>query len=159
MFQLGRELKRIFGVEAPFAAPRDGLAGRDPALLELLDLKMLRNEAAAVDVAAGRVGVKDRAASQLRQARTWFDLAERTGEAGALRRAASAAEAALASVDRRHRPDQWADIRRQQAQCALLGAELFGDEGLAAAAERVLEEALQAQSKGACSALARIVSS
>lgn len=143
MFQLGRELKRIFGAETAFPAPRDGLAGRDAGVLELLDLNMLRHEAHATDVAAGRVGAKDRAALQLRQARTWCDLAERTGEAEALRKAAAAAEAALNNVDRRQRPELWADIRRQQAQCALAGAELYGDGGLAAAADRVLREATE----------------
>ena len=157
MFQLGRELKRFFGAETPFAAPRDGLAGRDAGILELLDLNMLRNEAQAADVAAGRVGAKDRPVLQLRQARTWCDLAERTGEADALRKAASAAEAALKVVDRRQRPELWADIRRQQAQCALVGAELYGDGGLAAAADHVLREATEAAPKSEGGALSCVL--
>ena len=56
MFDFGRELKRLFGA----AAPKDGLTGGDAALLELLELDLLRVEARSADVAAGRVGARER---------------------------------------------------------------------------------------------------
>lgn len=156
MFQLGRELKRIFRPQDGLATPKDGVAGRDPAALELLNLDMLRAEAKAADVAAGRISARDRPSLHLRQAQVWSELARRTGEAVALRKAASAAEIALDGVDRRHRAELWAAIRLQQAQCALLGAELFGDEGLAAAADHALAEAAAAAPKSTTGAVARV---
>ena len=60
MFDFGRDLKKLFGVDAGAparaAAHRDGLTGGDTSLLELLDLRLLVNEARSADVAAGRIG-------------------------------------------------------------------------------------------------------
>ena len=56
MFDFGRDLKKLFGVDAGAparaAAHRDGLTGGDTSLLELLDLRLLVNEARSADVAA-----------------------------------------------------------------------------------------------------------
>ncbi|MDB5494435.1 MAG: hypothetical protein JWP86_1772, partial [Phenylobacterium sp.] len=64
MFELGREIFRRLAPERlkPIA---DGLTGGDATLLELLDLKLLQQEGRAADVAAGRVGAKDRAHRRL----------------------------------------------------------------------------------------------
>lgn len=158
MFDLGRELKRLFRPQPAFAQPKDGLTGGDAALLELLDLNLLRAEARACDVAAGRVGAKDRASRQLEQAVAWRELARRTGDAAALRKAASAAEASAASFKRDNRLKAWAKARAEQGQCAALCAELFGDEGLNAAAAVAFKEASEhAERSGAAApALARV---
>lgn len=137
MFEFGRELKRLFQSEPP----RDGLTGGDTALLELLDLDLLRAEAKAADVAAGRISAKDPAERQLEAARVWREIARRTGDALALRKAAAVAETAGKSFDRNARPLGWARARGEQARAALLGAALFGDPGLNAAAEVALKEA------------------
>jgi tetratricopeptide (TPR) repeat protein len=159
MFELGRELRRLFGVgKAQFAA-RDGLTGGDGALLELLDLRMLRAEAKSADVAAGRIGVRDRARRQLEAAVVWREVARRSGEATALRKAAAAAERAAEAYGAGHRQQGWARSRLEQAGCAMLGAELFGDTGLEAAAETAANEAQRvggAAGMLALSALAQI---
>jgi tetratricopeptide (TPR) repeat protein len=146
MFELGREIKRLFRPHrtSVFAPPRDGLAGGDPGLEELLDLAMLRAEAKACDVAAGRIGAKDRPMLQLRQAATWREIARRTGEDAALRKAALSADAALGGVNRRSRPDAWARVRLEQAACAMLAVELRNEPGLCAAAGASLTEAIAA---------------
>ena len=43
----------------------DGLTGGDASLLELLDLRMIAEEGRAADIAAGRVGAKDKAQRRL----------------------------------------------------------------------------------------------
>ena len=54
MFEFGRDLKRLFGVDADSkGAWREGLTGGDTSLLELLDLRLLTNEARSADVIAG----------------------------------------------------------------------------------------------------------
>mgnify|MGYP003138073458 CR=1 FL=1 len=68
MFEFGRELKRIFGAQGGWRPARDGLAGGDSALLELLDLSLLRNEGKAADVAAGRISAKDKPQRRLEAA-------------------------------------------------------------------------------------------
>lgn len=141
MFDLGRELKRWFKPQPVFTPPRDGLTGGDAALLELLDLDMLKAEAKAADVAAGRVGAKDRATRHLQQAKVWRELARRSGDAASLRKAASAAEMAAAGFKRGNRLKAWALARTEQGRCAALGADLFGDEGLNAAARIAFSEA------------------
>jgi hypothetical protein len=129
----------------PFA---DGLTGGDPALLELLDLGLLRQEAKAADVAAGRIGVRNRPGKRLEAAVVWRELARRSGDAATLRKAAAAAESAAAGYEAARRHDGWARARCEQAMCALLGAELFGDTGLDAAAEVALREARAAVRTG-----------
>jgi len=143
MFEFGRELRRLFGARAPFPG-KDGLTGGDGALLELLDLKMLKAEAKGADVAAGRIGVRDRARRQLEAAVAWRELARRTGDAASLRKAAAGAERAAGAYAAAHRQQGWARARLEQATCALLGADLFGDNGLEAAAEKAAGEAQRA---------------
>jgi len=155
MFELGRELMRFLGGDT-FNAPRDGLTGGDQTLLELLDLRMLHNEARACDVAAGRIHVKDRAQRKLEAAIAWREVARRSGDAVALRKAAATAEKAAEIFDRRRRPNGWARARCEQAYCAMLGAELYGDEGLYAAAEVAFREAGQAARGGLARSLADI---
>ena len=110
MFEFGRELKRLFGGDAAGPA-RDGLTGGDAALLELLELSLLRSEGKAADVAAGRVGARDRAQRLLEAAIVWREIARRSGEPVALRKAAATAETAAAAFGRDRRPDGWARAR------------------------------------------------
>ena len=57
MFEFGRELRRLFGGGRGQLPGKDGLTGGDGALLELLDLKMLRAEAKGADaILAGASG-------------------------------------------------------------------------------------------------------
>jgi len=141
MFEFGRELRRLFGgARAPFPA-KDGLTGGDGALLELLDLKMLRAEAKSADIAAGRIGVRDRGRRQLEAAVVWREIARRSGDVAALRKAAASAERAANAFGGGHRQQGWARARLEQANCAVLGAVLFGDTGLEAAAEQAASEA------------------
>jgi len=155
MFEFGRELKRLFGSDA-INAPRDGLTGGDASLLELLDLQMIVQEGKAADVAAGRVGTKDKAQRRLESAIVWREIARRSGEAAVLRKAAATAEAAAEAFGRDRRPDGWARARCEQAFCAMLGAELFGDEGLNAAADLAFREARAAARGGLALPLADI---
>jgi hypothetical protein len=155
MFEFGRELKRLFGHEG-VNAPRDGLTGGDASLLELLDFRMLTAEAKAADVAAGRVGAKDKAQRRLEAAIIWREVARRSGDATALRKAAATAEAAAEAFGRERRPDGWARARCEQAFCAMLGAELFGDDGLNAAAEVAFRDARNAARGGLAMPLADI---
>lgn len=144
MFEFGRELRRWFGGEGVPGAFQDGLTGGDGALLELLELDLLRAEAKAADVAAGRISVRDRAQRQLEAAFVWRELARRTADPAALRKAAAYAEQAAAGLGREARPRRWAGARCEQALAALVGAELFGDRGLNAAADFALAEASRA---------------
>jgi hypothetical protein len=153
MFELGREILRRLAPER-LKAPADGLTGGDAALLELLDLNLLKQESRAADVAAGRVGAKDRAQKRLEAAQVWRELARRTGDAATLRKAAAAAEAAGSAFEATRRWDGWGRARNEQAACALLGAELFGDPGLDAAAEVALRDARGAARAGLAAALA-----
>ena len=140
MFELGQGLRRLLGGNAQ----ADGLTGGDAGLLELLDLPLLRREARAADIAAGRISARDRAMRLLEAAGVWREVARRTGDVLALRKAAATAEAAASAFDRKRRPQGWARARALQAACALLGAELFGDEGLDAAAGLALADARRA---------------
>ena len=150
MFEFGRELKRLFRVDAL----KDGLTGGDASLLELLDLDLLRAEGRAADVAAGRISAKDRAKRYLEAARVWREIARRTGDVAALRKAASAAERAAAGFDRERRMAAWSAARCEQAGIALLGAELFGDDGLNAAADAALKHAQETAGETAVGPLA-----
>ncbi|WP_293905749.1 hypothetical protein [Phenylobacterium sp.] len=140
MFELGRELKRFFASDRA-KAPTDGLTGGDSSLLELLDARLLAQEAKACDVAAGRISAKDKPRRRLEAAIVWREVARRTGDAVALRKAAAGAETAAAGFEATHRMDGWARARCEQAFCALLGAEIFGDPGLNAAAEIAFRDA------------------
>jgi len=137
MFEFRRELKRFFQPESL----KDGLVAGDPSLLELLELNLLMSEARAADVAASRIGAEDRPARQLEAAAIWREIARRTGDAIALRKSASAGELACAGFGHDRRPQSWARARCEQAAAAVLGAELFGDEGLNAAADIAFAEA------------------
>ena len=81
MFEFGREIRRIFGHE-PNVEIQHGL-------IELLDLQLLRREAGAADVAAGRVSTVDRSERYADAALLRRELARRTGEAETLRKAAA----------------------------------------------------------------------
>lgn len=155
MFEFGRELRRLFGA-GDTSAHRDGLTGGDASLLELLDMRLLFQEAKSADVAAGRVSAKDPAQRRLEAAIIWREVARRSGDAMALRKAAAAAENAANQFGRHRRPEGWARARCEQAHCALLGAELFGDEGLNAAADIVFREVHAALPSGMGRAIAEI---
>ncbi|MDB5444788.1 MAG: hypothetical protein JWQ97_105 [Phenylobacterium sp.] len=150
MFELGRELKRLFGAE-PAHGSGEGLTGGDGSLLELLDLNLLLQEGRSADAAAGRIGAKDRPQRRLEAALVWREAARRTGDIAQLRKAAATAEAAAGLIDPARRPDAWARARCEQAFCALSGAELFGDLGLNAAAEVAFREA-RASARGGLAA-------
>lgn len=136
MFEFSRELKRLFASDGP----KDGLTGGHAPLLELLDLPLLRGEARAAAIAAGRISAKDPAQRSLEAARVWRELARRTGDAVALRKAASLAERASEAFEREGRNRGWALARVEQAVIAVTGAELYGDDGLNTAAEYALGE-------------------
>jgi hypothetical protein len=145
------ELKRLFASAAP---ARDGLTRGDSAILEVLDLGLLRSEARAADIAAGRISAKDPPQRRLEAARVWRELARRTGDPAALRKAAQGAEKAAAAFKAAGRNKAWAAARCEQAMCAMLGVELYGDEGLHAAADLVLAEAVAAAPNSPGAALA-----
>ncbi|THD81622.1 MAG: hypothetical protein E7812_02020 [Phenylobacterium sp.] len=154
MFGLGEIFRRL----APerLKAIQDGLTGGDTSLLELLDLNLLRQEGRAADIAAGRIGAKDRAQRRLDAALVWREVARRTGDAASLRKAAAGAEAAAAAFQSGRRPEGWARARCEQAACALMGAEMFGDPGLEAAAEVAFRDARASARSGLAAALADI---
>jgi hypothetical protein len=156
MFEFGRELRRLFGGARAGSPAKDGLTGGDGALLELLDLKMLRAEAKSADIAAGRIGTRDRARRQLEAAAVWREIARRSGDVAALRKAAAAAERAAEGFSGAHRHQGWARARLEQATCAILGADLFGEAGLEAAAEQAASEAQRAGGAAGMLALAAL---
>lgn len=128
------EFRRLF--LPGLSRQRHGLTGEDSALLELLDVRLLAAEAQSADITASRTNEAGRTGAQLRQAAAWRDLARRTGDGLALRKAASAAERALqSSLSHPHA------AKLEQALCAMQGVAMFGDEGLTAAADLALTEA------------------
>ena len=137
MFEFSRELKRFFQADAP----KDGLTGGDASLLELLEMKLLLAEARAADIAAGRMSAVDRPMRRLEAAIVWREVARRTGDPVALRKSASAAELAASGFKAENRMQGWARARCEQAGAAMLGAALFGDDGLNAAADAAFAEA------------------
>jgi hypothetical protein len=155
MFDLGREFMKLFAGER-LKSHAEGLTGGDATLLELLDLNLLRQEAKAADVAAGRISAQDKAQRRLDAAVVWREVARRSGDAVALRKAACAAETACAALDPHRRPDAWARARCEQAFAGLLGAELFGDPGLDAAAAATFREARGVARGGLSAALADV---
>src|SRR3954462_6041110 len=136
MFGMGREIRKLFAPDAP----RDGLSFGDAGLLELLDLNLLKAEARSADIAAGRIGARDRAQRLLEAAVVWRELARRTGDAMALRKAATLAEDSAARFKADGRTRGAARARCEQALVAIAGARLFAEDGLNAAAEYVLTE-------------------
>jgi len=155
MFEFARELRRLFAADG-FKAFADGLTRGDSSLIEMLDLRLLHAEGKAADIAAGRMNAKDRAQRRLEAAIVWREVARRSGDPASLRKAAAAAETAASAFDRNRRPDGWARARCEQAFCAMLGAELFGDDGLNAAAEIAFREARSAARGGLAAALAEV---
>jgi hypothetical protein len=153
MFELGRELRRLFGGEVAHGSSA-GLTGGDSSLLELLDLNLLLQEGRSAERAAARIQAKDRPQRRIEAAFVWREAARRTGDVAYLRKAAATAEAAASLVERTRRPEAWARARSEQAYCALAGAELFGDLGLNAAAELAFTEARAAARGGLTGALA-----
>ena len=131
MFEFGRELRRIFG--------QDTQSETHAALMELLDVQLLRREAGAADVAAGRVHATDRSERSADAAMLRRELARRTGEAETLRKAAAAAEYSAKHADGDRR--RISRARREQGMTALCGADLFGDPALARAAREALQDA------------------
>jgi tetratricopeptide (TPR) repeat protein len=83
-------------------------------------------------------------------------VARRTGDPVALRKAAAGAETAAAGFEATHRKDGWARARCEQAFCALLGAEIFGDPGLNAAAEIAFRDARASVKGGLAAPLADV---
>lgn len=151
MFEFGRELKRLFESDTP---PRDGVTGGDASLLELLDMELLRGEARACDIAAGRISAKEPHQRRLEAARVWRELARRSGDPVALRNAALGAEKAVQGFKGVARLKNWAAARCEQAMSAMLGAELFGDDGLNAAAEIALKDTIAAAPASPAAAIA-----
>src|SRR5580658_3565086 len=154
-FEFGRELRRLFGGARAFPM-KDGLTGGDGALLELLDLRMLRAEGKSADVAAGRISARDKARRHLEAAVLWREVARRSGDAEALRKAAAMAERSAEHFAQGHRHQGLARARLEQASSAMLGAELFGDGGLDAAAETAAREAHRAGGASGMLALAML---
>lgn len=151
MFEFGRELKRLFESDAP---PRDGLTGGDSALLEVLDIDLLRSECRAADIAAGRISAKEPHQRRLEAARIWRELARRTGDAAALRNATLGAERAVKGFKSANKSKTWAAARCEQALSAMLGAELYGDDALNAAAETALKDVIAAAPSSPSAAMA-----
>jgi hypothetical protein len=137
MFEIGRGLGRFFHS----GAPRDGLSLGDESLLELLDLDLLTVEARSADVAAGRIGEGDKSRRLIEAAAVWRELARRTGDPAALRKAAASAEQAGKLAKGQRRGAVEAQAICEQARCGLVGADLFGEEGLHAAADHILKHA------------------
>ena len=121
-----------------------------------MDLKMLTAEARAADIAAGRISAKDRPMRRLEAAIVWREMARRTGDPVALRKAASSAELAATGFKDEHRMQGWARARYEQAAAAMLGADLFGDDGLNAAADIAFAEAAAVGGNGLAPAIANL---
>ena len=139
MFEIGRELKRFFRP----GAPRDGFSLGDEALLELLDLDLLGAEAKSADIAAGRIGEQDKARRLIEASGVWRELARRTGDPVALRKSAACAEQAGKLARTAGRGHVEAQAVCEQARSGLVGADLFGEDGLHAAAGHILSQADQ----------------
>ena len=151
MFEIGRELKRFFHQPAP----RDGLSLGDASLLELLSLDLLAAEAKAADIAAGRISAQDKARRLLDSSLVWREFARRSGDAAALRKAAAAAEQAGSLAKDQGRVQLEAEAMCAQARAGLVGADLFAEDGLNAAADHLLQHALPTAEVQAMKALLR----
>lgn len=152
MFEMGREIRRLFSQDIP----RDGLSLGDAGLLELLNLTLLKAECRSADIAAGRISARDRPQRLLDSAMVWREYARRCGDAVALRKSAALAEQAAAAFKAENRPRGAANARLEQALVAIAGAQLFAEDGLNAAAEYVLAEVAQGSdfARGALAGLA-----
>lgn len=135
MFEFGRELRRVFAAEAS-----GGSHLAQAGVIELLDLTLLRREAAAAEPSAVRAPAAERAGRWAQAAALHREIARRTGEAESLRRSGSAAELSwkAAGSDRRRQ----GEARREQGLTALVGADLFGDAALMRSARDYLNDAL-----------------
>lgn len=109
-------------------------------LIELLDLALLRREAASAEAAAWRASGSERAARWCEAAALHREIARRTGEAESLRRSASAGDLAAKGAQANDR--LMAAARREQGLTALCGADLFGDPALGRSARDWLNDAL-----------------
>jgi tetratricopeptide (TPR) repeat protein len=154
MFEFGRDLRRRLSDGLKFTG--EGLTRGDGALLELLDLTLLQAEGKAADVAAGRIGCKDVPSARLAAAGVWRELARRSGDVVALRKAAAHALAALEGFEIEGRASLAARARCEQAAAGLLGADLFGDDSLVAAATLSLHAAAAQGGVGAALAKAML---
>jgi tetratricopeptide (TPR) repeat protein len=112
----------------------------DASALELLDLHLLQSEARAADVAAGRIGTRDRPLRLAEAAAAWREVARRTGDAAALRKSAASAEQAAKLAEQADRRSVRARALMEQVQTAFVGSDLFGQDGLNAAAEHLLSQ-------------------
>jgi len=137
MFEIGRELKKFFQP----AAPRDGLSHGDSSLLELLDLRLLQSEARSADMAAGRIGARNRSQRLSEASAVWREVVRRTGDPAALRKSASCAEQAAKMARQEDRKPALTRALCEQVQTAFLGADLFGEDGLNVAADYLLGQA------------------
>ena len=128
MFEFGRELRRLLGAGAV-------QGDLDPALLELFDTAMLVTHARAADTDAGRVSTRDPYPALIRASMLWRELARRTGDPVALRKAAQAAQAAARAGKT---AGDTARGTLEQGLASLTGVDLYGDLALlSAAAERL----------------------
>lgn len=130
MFEFGRELRKLFGAGADKFGP-------DVSLLELLNLTMLQGQARASDLSAGRANSKDPFGQSIEAAMCWRELARRSGDAGAMRKAASSAEYAGKVAKT---PNQAAAAALEQALVCLTGVELFCADELVESAETLIQE-------------------
>jgi tetratricopeptide (TPR) repeat protein len=137
MFEFGRGLRRLF--QSP--DPVHGLTMGDASALELLDLRLLQSEARGADVAAGRIGAKDRALRLCEASAAWREVARRTGDPAALRKSAAAAEQGATLARAADRRPVLARSLCEQVQTAFVGADLFGEDGLNVAADYLLGQA------------------
>ena len=142
MFEFGREIRRLFANGAKNGAAREGLTGGDAGLLDLLDLSFLMREGRAADDAANRTSERDRAERLLHASVIWREAARRTGDPAALRKSASAADMAASAFKKDNRIGDWGRALTHQAASAMLGADLYGDDGLNAAARFALNESV-----------------
>jgi tetratricopeptide (TPR) repeat protein len=142
MFEFGREIRRLFANSAKSGAAREGLTGGDVGLLDLLDLSFLKREGRAADDAVARTAERDRAERLLHASVIWREAARRTGDPAALRKSASAADMAACVFKKDNRMGDWGRALSHQAASAMLGADLYGDEGLNAAARFALNESV-----------------
>ena len=130
-----RDWKRLFN-RSQGPAGRGGV-GADPALTELLTLHALTLQSQGMTLAVAQAGARERPGLRLELAAVLHEIARRSGRAETLLQAAGMAARAAAEGS----PDQAAAARGQQALCALLTTELFGDAEGATAGEAYLAEA------------------
>jgi hypothetical protein len=131
MFEFGRELKKVLGATAGHGEP-------DLSLFELFDVDVLAAQGRGSDVDAGRVSAKHPFTLWIKSAALWRERARRTGDALAVRKAASAAASASVAAET---PAEATRAVLEQALASLLAADLFGDLELLDAARTALKAA------------------